>query len=265
MKALFVTFAALAATLPTGVGGQSISANTRTPPSAAAHAPARLAQDATNATLTFAVVSVRPHQTDSPPRPFFITPDGIWVSGLPLIEVLRNAFGVWTDRIVRAPGWVNSSRFDIQAKVATEDAAAFRNLKVAQMAAMLLPALQDRFGLKFHHETLNLKAYALVIAKGQSKLKESDPNNTSSLDVDDPDVPSTTGGIMRMMPNEFIGRRVRIAQLTYALSLVVDKTVVDQAGLTPEFDPVAPGTWFIHLHGLTRTAWTKASHKEGTG
>jgi uncharacterized protein (TIGR03435 family) len=129
--------------------------------------------------------------------------------------------------------------------------------------------LQDRFGLRFHRETHNLKAYTLVIANGRSKLKESDPNKTSSPDVDAPDVPSGTG-IMRMMPTEFIGRRVRIANLTDALSLVVDKTVVDETGLTgkydfdmkwepdraaglilrgpdgngppPEFDPVAPGT-----------------------
>jgi uncharacterized protein (TIGR03435 family) len=114
---------------------------------------AAMAQDATRATLTFAVVSVRPHQMDNPPKPFLITQDGISVSGLPLIVVLHSAFGVWTDRIVRAPGWVNSSRFDIQAKVATEDVAAFQNLKAAQIAAMLLPVLQDRFGLKFHRET----------------------------------------------------------------------------------------------------------------
>jgi uncharacterized protein (TIGR03435 family) len=41
---------------------------------------------------------------------------------------------------------------------------------------------------------------------------------------------------MRMMPTEFIGRGVRIANLTDSLSLVVDKTVVDETGLTGKYD-----------------------------
>jgi len=38
--------------------------------------------------------------------------------------------------------------------------------------AMIIPALEDRCALKFHHETRELEVYTLVLAKGGSKLKE---------------------------------------------------------------------------------------------
>ncbi len=37
---------------------------------------------------------------------------------------------------------------------------------------MLIPVLVERFNLKYHHETRELQAYALVLAKGGPKLTE---------------------------------------------------------------------------------------------
>ena len=101
------------------------------------------------------------------------TPDGFQADGVPLQMLIRQAFGVSEDRILGEPDWTRSARFDINAKVAPEDAPKLKGLSMQQRFAMLLPMLQDRFGLKFHRETKDLQVYTLVVAKGGPKLKES--------------------------------------------------------------------------------------------
>ena len=81
------------------------------------------------------------------------------------------AFGVEEDRILGAPAWVKSNRYDIEAKVAPEDAPKLKDLKVEQRSAMMLPLLVERFNLKYHHENRELPMYALVVAKGGLKMK----------------------------------------------------------------------------------------------
>jgi len=67
---------------------------------------------------------------------------------------------------VDAPGWLDSSQFDVAATVpqgATRE----------QATLMLQNLLADRFQLKLHHSTKDLSVYILVVAKNGPKLKES--------------------------------------------------------------------------------------------
>jgi uncharacterized protein (TIGR03435 family) len=104
-----------------------------------------------------------------------ITPDGLSVTGFPLHWILLQAFQVPEDQILGDPDWTRSDRYDIEAKVGAGDLPLFEKLTPEQHWAMLVPLLQDRFGLKFHHETRNLQVYALVIAKGGPKLRPAKP------------------------------------------------------------------------------------------
>ena len=203
--------------------------------SAAAQGVSPSPEHEAQAQLTFEVVSVKPYKPEGMQSRILINPDGISLSGIPLSVIMRLAFGVWSDRIIGAPTWVNSSRFDIEAKIAAEEVPAFKNAKPDERSAMLLPVIQDRFGLKFHHETRDLAVYTLVIAKGGAKIKEADLHRTDPTEFGTPDLPSGSG-VMRMMPSEFNGREVPIQSLVHALSLVVDKTVVDKTGLTRRYD-----------------------------
>ena len=125
----------------------------------------------------FDVVSVKPHKDEgmSMRMAFLTTPDGVSISGVNLDSLFRAAFDVSGDRILNAPEWAKSSRFDIEAKVAPDDAPKLKALSRQQRWAMLIPVFQDRFGFKFHHETKELEVYTLVVAKGGPKLKESAP------------------------------------------------------------------------------------------
>jgi uncharacterized protein (TIGR03435 family) len=100
-----------------------------------------------------------------------MTPDGISIIGMPLAMLVRQAFGLSKDRILNEPEWVRSARFDIEAKVAPEDVARLASLTLQQRGRMMLPLLEERFGLKFHHETRVLPVFALEVAKGGPKLK----------------------------------------------------------------------------------------------
>jgi uncharacterized protein (TIGR03435 family) len=69
---------------------------------------------------------------------------------------------------INGPGWIDSERYDLVAKStpdATED----------QLRAMLKTLLMERFKLKAHVEEKPAATYALIVAKGGPKLKESTP------------------------------------------------------------------------------------------
>lgn len=85
--------------------------------------------------------------------------------------ILREAFLTEDDRIVGAPGWVKSTKFNIQAKVDAAEAPKLEHLTIDQRRSMLVPLLVDRFNLKYHHETREIPVYSLVIAKGGVRMK----------------------------------------------------------------------------------------------
>jgi uncharacterized protein (TIGR03435 family) len=69
---------------------------------------------------------------------------------------------------VSGPEWLGSQRFDVIAKMpegATKD----------QVPQMLQALLAERFKLVVHKEKKEQSVYALVVAKGGAKMKESDP------------------------------------------------------------------------------------------
>jgi len=85
-----------------------------------------------------------------------------------LADLLTFAFNVKPGQL-SGPEWMKSERFDILAKMpdgATRD----------QMPDMLQALLAERFQLKIHRETREDSVYALVVAKGGHKLKESPPD-----------------------------------------------------------------------------------------
>jgi hypothetical protein len=134
----------------------------------------------------FDVASIKPASEDAGRLMIRILPDGISLRGVPPQMLLQTGFGVESDRIVDAPDWVRSKRFDVEAKVAPEDAPRLRAIKMEQRNAMLLPVLEERFHLKFHHATRKLPMYALVLAKGGSKLTESKSASLCHSQLDTP-------------------------------------------------------------------------------
>ena len=79
---------------------------------------------------------------------------------------IKWAYGV-QDSQISGPEWLQSEHFDILAKA--DDPVAEDHLKL-----MMRSLLAERFKLTFHRQSKELSAYAMTIAKGGHKLKESD-------------------------------------------------------------------------------------------
>ena len=89
----------------------------------------------------------------------------VHINAMALTELLRIAYRVKTYQI-SGPEWLPSERFDITAKM---PAGATRD----QVPEMLQALLTERFKLTLHRSTTEQSVYALVVAKGGPRLKES--------------------------------------------------------------------------------------------
>jgi bla regulator protein blaR1 len=213
------------------------------------------AQSASAQLPAYEVVSVKPHKDEGMMMRSGIRygPDGFSADGVPLQMFILQAFGLSADRILNEPEWVKSARFDVEAKVAPEDAPKLKPLTMQQRPAMMLPVLEDRFGLKFHHEMKELEVYTLVVAKGGPKMKESAIK--SGADLPPPPLPpagavgppggggakGAPGGprtLMRMSTQGMTmdARASTMDSLARLISQQLGATVVDKTGLTGRYD-----------------------------
>jgi uncharacterized protein (TIGR03435 family) len=190
----------------------------------------------------YEVATVKPSPSNDGRRMMMVTPDGTSMKGVPLQLVIQQAFGVEDDRIIGAPGWMKSNRWDIEAKVAPEDAPKLEKLKAEQRRQMLLPVLVERFNLKYHVEQRELPTYALVIAKGGPKLTESKPGNAGPHEFPNPG-PGAPGrdplgrrGMITMGPGRIDAQGGGMDFLAHSLSPNVGRTVLDKTGLTGRYD-----------------------------
>jgi uncharacterized protein (TIGR03435 family) len=105
-----------------------------------------------------------------------------------------------------------------------ESAAAYRKLpqkqQVEQFRWMMQSLLKDRFNLQVHHATKELPIYALVIAKGGSKLKESTAKQSRGW----------------IGPGRIDYRDEPMEGFVMSLSSEVGRRVVNETGLTGKYD-----------------------------
>jgi uncharacterized protein (TIGR03435 family) len=185
----------------------------------------------------FEVASIKP--TKTPDGGFYLndTSDGITGRNVPLVYLVKQAFGIYEDfRYSGAPNWLRSDCYDVEAKMETSVAEQFRKLPRAQRILaehhMLQVLLAERFNLKVHRETKEVPVYFLVVARNGPKLQESKPN------PDDPKAPknavwheSMKNGLI-IMPAELMP----IEQLASRLSGIVGRKVLDKTELTGKYD-----------------------------
>jgi uncharacterized protein (TIGR03435 family) len=166
-------------------------------------------------------------------------PDGIRGQELSLEFLLREGFNTEDDRIIGAPSWIKSKLFDIEAKVAPEDAPKLRKLTILERNAMLIPLLVECCNLKYHEETRELPTFALVVPKGRPRLAQSKivpaPSPESSKDTAGLTKRSYPKLIMRP-PGSLEAEDLPLSMLVRWLTSQVGRTVVDETGLTGEYD-----------------------------
>jgi bla regulator protein blaR1 len=176
------------------------------------------------------VAAIKPSKSGDMRMMLMFKPDGVDMTGVPVQLMLRVTFNIEDDRILGAPEWVKTERFDINAKVAPEDAPKLDKLSRGQRDSMLLPLLADRFGLKYHHETRDLPYFALVVAKGGPKLKESTPEPGGAEGS-----PKRRMTLINGMGN-IEGQGSTMENLAHVLTPQVGRMIMDKTGLTGAYD-----------------------------
>jgi uncharacterized protein (TIGR03435 family) len=102
-----------------------------------------------------------------------------------LRDVLRVAYDL-KDYQITAPDWMNSTRFNIEAKYPP-------TTTKEQYEQMWQTLLKERFGMTVHHESKDLPAYVLTVAKGGPKLKDA-VDDPPTADGDSPGGPLSRAG-----------------------------------------------------------------------
>jgi uncharacterized protein (TIGR03435 family) len=171
-----------------------------------------------------------------------------------LRDLIRQAYDVKDYQVV-GPDWLNSARFDVQAKLPPDTPREVRNV-------MMQNLLAERFGLKVHKDSKEAPIYYLVVGKNGPKLKPADPDALAKLQLPGggPGAPPAGGGaggvrvggpgrgpgpggpglvMMRMGQGgnqAFSAKSMTIENFADMLSRFTGKPVIDQTGLTGNYD-----------------------------
>jgi uncharacterized protein (TIGR03435 family) len=181
------------------------------------------------------VASIKENKSGTNRMEWRSTDDGFSATNLHMKSLIASAYGVNEELVSGGPGWLNSSGFDINAKVAGEDMAALKNLSGKQRAAMLQPLLQDRCKLKAHVATRMLPIFNLEVSRAGTKLKQSNAPKFDKAEArDHPDIKYS--GTTMSGPGYFTAYGISMSQLADNLTYVVDHTVVDKTGLSGTYD-----------------------------
>jgi uncharacterized protein (TIGR03435 family) len=150
--------------------------------------------------------------------------------------LIQRAFGVRDFQISGGPAWLESTQYDIAAKIekspknsgvpeknVSEFTDEERRTKGEVLRGMLQSLLAERFRLRMHRETKQLPVYLLAVAKGGAKLKSSG------------DFSNVSGGLRA--GNGFLaGDNARIPFLSQTLSQIVGRPILDRTDLTGKYD-----------------------------
>ena len=159
--------------------------------------------------------------------------------------LIKTAYGVHDSQIINGPSWIDSDRWDINAKAeGYENATKFRD----QARLMVRPLLADRFKLVLHHEQRGLPVYALVLAKPNGEFGPNlRRNDERDCDKPMPPIAPVEGAAEPAWPmacggDGFNPRHLGARAMTLNYMLIglartsLDRPVVDHTRLTGKFD-----------------------------
>lgn len=182
--------------------------------------PAPLKPMRADANPVFEVATIKPSEPGRPGKAFGVNGRHFSTLNTTLNDMITFAYGVHARQIVGGPAWLAAEKYDLSAQPEGEG-----QPNQAQWKTMVQKLLADRFQLSFHREKRELAVYAIVVAKGGSKLtrSEGDPNG----------LPSLMFRGLGVLP----ARNASLADFAGVMqAAVLDRPVVDQTGLPGKYD-----------------------------
>jgi len=168
------------------------------------------------------VVTVKPSDSNETRDRMDVEGRHVIVKNETVEGMLVAGFSVQKNQIAGAPDWVKTEHWDVDG-VPNVDG----QPNVQQLQGMLRKVLEERFGLKLHHEQREMPVFALTVAKGGPKMtaNTSDPKGLPGRDVR-----GGSGQWTNMFTN------TSMSDLALMLLFYTDRPIVDQTGLQGRYD-----------------------------
>jgi len=149
------------------------------------------------------------------PNGFSPTPGRLRVTNMPLQQLIQAAYHIKTGMLFGTAAWMQSERFDIDAKA--PGSSTFEEDMV-----MLRALLAERFQLKFHRETRQLKIQTLVLAKSGPKFQLSKDQDQKER--------------VNIRPTEISGTDIPFGHFVTILEAQLGYPILNETGLSGQFD-----------------------------
>jgi uncharacterized protein (TIGR03435 family) len=161
----------------------------------------------------FEVASIKPSNAPPGSSGFDSRHGRLVGTNVTLKRSIMGAYAIGPNQIVGGPDWLDSDRFDINAK-------AGKDAGDREMMVMLQALLAERFHLESHRETRPVQCYVIEVAKGGPKLEKSTGESSSAG--------SGRGRVT--------GRATGMDRFAQVLAREMDLPVVNQTGLEGKFN-----------------------------
>lgn len=202
-------------------------------------------KSANRGALEYDVVSIKRFTPGGPLNfngfhPFVETPDGLVVRTSTVKMLILRAYGVDAYQISGGPDWLNSERYDIDAKFDTSTSDELQKLspndRILSRQHMLQTILTERFNLTIHRETKELQVYSLIIAKNGPKLQEVKLEDVDPSKPKPGPAPGTAQMTAGGAGGQMRGFASPLANLVTMLTTYLHRPVLDRTGLTGIYD-----------------------------
>jgi uncharacterized protein (TIGR03435 family) len=164
---------------------------------------------------SFEVASIKPSNPNAVGLSITADTGRFLASNAPLKALITFAFDIPDNRLVDAPKFVDSARFDIIAKLPRKD------VPIEQLRPMVQILLTDRFKLAFHRETRDFPFYALIVDKNGPKISATESTEGTS-----------PAGMRNNGPGNWSATRASMAILANVLTRQTGVSVQDMTGLS---------------------------------
>jgi uncharacterized protein (TIGR03435 family) len=149
-------------------------------------------------------------------------PGSLIMNNVTMLEAVAWAYHVFEYQVT-APGWLGAQRYDISAKADSP-------VDEIELRKMLQELLAERFRMEIHHQTKEMQAYVMTVAKGGHKLQQAD--TTGAMDVK----PKGMGAVVL---------RADLDELAAMASKPLQAPVVNATGLTGKWNFTVDATPYL--------------------
>jgi uncharacterized protein (TIGR03435 family) len=178
---------------------------------------------------SYATVSIKPDKSGLQWQTVTVGPGELTVKNETVPMMIRHAYQLELDQIHRGPDWLNTDRYDVQARVDKSALEILKNLgrehADLEQRQMMQALLADRFKLVVHRDTRAVPVYDLVLAENGPKMQQSLPGDAEAQ-----------GRVIQVRKGHISGREVPIATLASLLSEQLGRGVIDKTGLANHYD-----------------------------